>query len=488
MSEKNKNTSLTRAVVALALSLCLAFFSASAVIAADEPYRTWDDYKASGAPTETWNDVVDAMDDLLDYGVELYEAGDYDGAYTTVSNAYYGFYETTGFERIAMGYISGARKSEMELQFSAAKAVAKSQGSLDEFKTEVETLESMLRSDANQLDGVEDDSSDGSGSTSGTSAAAATFIACFGIMLREGFEAILIVGAIIAYQRKSAGEDKSLQKKKTYPIYLGSVLGIVMSFVLAWLLNLLKLANSASQEVIEGVTCLIAVCVLYYVSNWMLSKSETEAWNKYIKSKAEAASGEKGSNFALASTAFLAVFREGAEVVLFFQPLMKDENIGSVWAGFGVGCFALVFVFIAIHVLSIKLPLRPLFTFTSILMFVMSISFLGGGIKELIEGDVITMHSPTWLQWIPSNSVMEVLGIYTCLDTLIPQLILLVITIIVFMVQTKKNQQIRAEAEAAKAEQEAAAAAEEKVARDAELRKMIREVVAEMLAEGNANQ
>ncbi len=476
----------------LLTALSMLVLGARSVAADTEYLATWDEWKASGAAAVTWNDVAAAMDTVIDAAEEMYAAGDADGAYKTIQNAYYGYYETTGFERIAMGYISGARKSEMELQFAAAKAVAKAGGPREDFNAECETLRSMLHADANALDGVSDDSSsDSSGSTeaAGTqrSAAMATFIACFSIILREGFEAILIVGAIIAYLIKSAGADEKRKKRLVRPVYFGSVLGIILSFVLAWLLNQLKLANTANQEIIEGVTALIAVCVLYYVSNWMLSKSETDAWTSYIKSKAERGS-ESGSVFALAATAFLAVFREGAEVVLFFQPMLAGDNIGMVWAGFVVGAVCLVFVYLAIHLLSIRIPIKPFFTATSILMFVMSISFLGGGIKELIEGDVFTATSPVWLQWIPYTDVLDVLGIYPILQTLVPQLILLVITIIIFVVQTKKNRAIHAEAEARRAAERAEAEAKEKAEKEAELRALVTQIVREVLAENGPQE
>ncbi len=100
----------------------------------------------------------------------------------------------------------------------------------------------------------------------------------------------------------------------------------------------------------------------------------------------------------------------------------------------------LVFVFLAIRFLTVKLPIRPFFLGTSILMFVMSISFLGSGIKELIEGDVIDMTSPEWLQnLIPFNDTLDVLGIYPVLETLIPQLILLLITLMIFVMQKWKT-------------------------------------------------
>ena len=411
---------------------------------------TWEEYTtAAGLPISVtkWNEVADAMSEVFRTAKEKYAAGGAEGAYNCINDGYYGYYETTGFERNTLGYISGARKSEVELQFSACKSATKG-GTVEEFNKATDILRTMIRTDANKLDGVDE-----SGESTGTSrsAAAATFIACFSIILREGFEAILIVGAIIAYLVKTTERSEEERKRQLRPVYIGAILGIVFSFISAWLLNQLKLANSASQEVIEGVTALIAVVVLFYVSNWMVSKSESEAWDAYIKSKV-ADSTKRGSNFALAFTAFLSVYREGAEVILFYQPLLSGDNMNMVWAGFGVGCVVLVFVYIAIRFMSVRLPLKPFFMATSILMAIMSISFLGSGIKELIEGDVIAMTSPSWVSWIPSNEFLEVLGIYPCAKTIIPQLILTAITIGTFIYWNKKNKALVAEAK--KAEQE----------------------------------
>ena len=447
------------------------------VSAASEYIKTWDAYKQSGGASATWNDVAVAMDKVLTAADEMYQEGDASGAYDAVNDAYYGYYETTGFERVAMGYIAGSRKTEVELQFSSCKSVAKNGGTEDAFFTELSKLSEMLHTDANKLDGVGDTGTSGlvkSGEASdaepaetqaeqaenaetaqsaetqeetqpvtasanavsvgGGGGGMVTFLACFGIILREGLEAILVVGAIIAYLVKSGNKDK------LKVVYAGSVLAIVASFVCAWLLNLLKLANSANQEIIEGVTALIAVLVLFYVSNWMVSKAESEAWTKYIDEQVKV-SAETGSLFTLGFTAFLAVFREGAEVILFYQPLLADKSsISWVWAGFGVGCIVLIFVFLAIRFLSVKLPIRPFFLGTSILMFVMSISFLGSGVKELIEGDVISMTSPAWLATlIPTNNVLDVLGIYPCFETLVPQMILIFITLMIFVMQKWKT-------------------------------------------------
>ena len=255
-----------------------------------------------------------------------------------------------------------------------------------------------------------------------------TFLGAFGIIVREGLEAILVIAAIIAYLVKS-GNSKSLRN-----IYIGALAGIAASFAAAAVLYFVKQAVAGAgmaQELIEGITALIAVCVLFYVSNWMISKAEAAAWTGYIDSKVQAGV-ERRSAFTLGFTAFLSVFREGAEVVLFYQPMLQEGNAGMVWAGFGVGVVVLVFVYLAITKLSIKLPIKVFFTATSILMAVMCVSFLGSGIKELAEGGLfdLTLRVPG----IPENDVLQVFGIYPYLETLVPQLILSVILLITFMV------------------------------------------------------
>ena len=427
-------------------------------------YPSWEAYKAAGEPAATWNDAANAIDRCLEASYAYYVRGDKENAYTACLNTYNFYYETSGFERNVNGY-SGSEVSKAELQFKTARKAVKKDLGEETIAAEFNRLSEILHIQANHLDGVGDfgesqltltgepqaaptaeteavAESDTTGIPEETQPAPVTqknngwvtFLACFGIILREGLEAILVVGAIIAYLVKSKNQSKLKF------VYGGSVLAIAASFVCAWLLSLLKLANTANQEIIEGITALTAVVVLFYVSNWMVSKAEADAWNKYIGDQVKA-SAETGSVFTLAFTAFLAVFREGAEVILFYQPLLANADSTSyVWGGFFTGCVVLVFVFLAIRFLSVKIPLKPFFLGTSILMFVMSISFLGSGIKELIEGDVIDMTSPEWLQAIiPFNDVFDVLGIYPCFETLVPQMILLLITLLIFMMQGWKE-------------------------------------------------
>lgn len=251
----------------------------------------------------------------------------------------------------------------------------------------------------------------------------ASVIASLLILLREGFEAILIVGAIIAYLRKS-GNEKNLGT-----VYKGSFIGILASVVMALILiGLTKFGfeSGQGQEVVEGVTMFIAVAVLFYTSNWMISKAESKAWADYLKGKIQA-SFDKKSMFSLAFTCFLAVFREGAEVILFYQAMFAGSDgsgtVSAVILGILLAAILLVFVYKAIIITGKKLPLKPFFYATSILMFVMVVSFVGGGISEFVDAGWI---SPKVIEGIPTISI---LGLFPYAETLIAQAIALVVVV-----------------------------------------------------------
>ena len=353
------------------------------------------------------------MEEVIKSANQTYQQGNLTKARDEVNHAYFGFYEKIGFERTVMAHISGNRAAAVEYQFAQCKKDILADAGKDTVEASLNKLVSMLREDANNLDGVNDGDKD---STSSLGSPMGVFIASFLIILREGFEAILIVGAIIAYLVKT-GNQNSLR-----PVYKGSILAIFASFVMAYVLNLMSGAQGQNQEITEGLTMFVAVVVLFYVSNFMMAKADASAWQGYIKNKVST-SIAKGSMFALAFTAFLAVFREGAEVILFYQALLatSTQTTSMVWYGFIVGCIALIFVYIAIRYLSVKLPLKPFFVGTSLLMYVMCIAFVGAGVKELQEGDVI---AATLVDHVPT---IDLLGIYPTMETLIPQLILTII-------------------------------------------------------------
>ena len=458
-------------ILCLLLVIAAAFGAFGVTVYADEEsekadyYLSYKKYVAAenpdGSKTVTYNDITDQISNLLEEGLRRYESGAEregdDGYYKPFTNSYGFWYETSGYEKTVMGYISGARVNEVELQFSNMKKAVNNGASPDEVRAEVDKLVEMLREDANTLDKLfgypisSEDSEDGSEETQsgGSGLAWATFGAVFGIILREGLEAILIVGAMVAYLIKTEN------KKGTIYVYVGAVAALAASVVLAIILyNITSgTSNSIPQEITEGVTALLAVAVLIYVSNWMISKAEADSWTNYISSQVSS-SADSGKLIALGATSFLAVFREGAEVILFCQQYFSragsmEHGFLAVFAGIILGLAAVMVIFVMIRVFGVKIPLGPFFMATSILMAVMSIAFLGsgmwelfldGGLAEKIGGFVQSMAGTIpALSFMSGNDVLAFFGLYPTWITLGPQIILTIITIITFVLTIRKK-------------------------------------------------
>ena len=234
------------------------------------------------------------------------------------------------------------------------------------------------------------------------------------IILREGFEAILVVGAVVAFLIKTGN------RARLRDIWWGVGGGLVASAVLAFFLRTALAAVPASQDVIEGATMMIAVVVLFSVSYWLLSKVEAAQWQKFIRDKVNAALSH-GGRFALGFVAFLAVFREGAETALFYQALFTrgSHSVMPVAMGLLVGGAALAVIFSLFYRFGVKIPLRPFFAVTSALLYTMAFIFAGKGLKELQEGNIVSQTL------IPGFPHIEFFGIYPTVETLTLQGILL---------------------------------------------------------------
>ncbi len=246
-----------------------------------------------------------------------------------------------------------------------------------------------------------------------------TFLESFLIIIREGFEAILVLGAIVAFLIKTG------HRKRVREIWLGSIAGVVASLVLAVALRTVLVAIPASREVIEGATLLVAVVVLFSVSYWLLSKVESARWQQFIRERVNSALAH-GGGLTLAFVAFLAVFREGAETALFFQALMAREEttLVPVFAGIGVGAAALVVTFSLFYTFGVRIPLRPFFAVTSGLLYWMAFVFAGKGIKELQEGGAMTRTL------LPGFPQVDAIGVYPTVETMLAQVVLVVLLLV----------------------------------------------------------
>ena len=240
------------------------------------------------------------------------------------------------------------------------------------------------------------------------------FLQSFLIIVREGFEAILVVGAVVAFLIKTGNHDRLRS------IWTGAVLGIAASGVTAVILATVLRALPASREIIEGATLLVAVAVLFSVSYWLVSKVEAAHWQQFIRDKVSAALAHGGGK-ALAFVAFLAVYREGAETALFYQALFNEGGHVAVPLdpGHRRRCVVLAVIFTLFYRFGVRIPLRPFFTVTSALLYYMAFVFAGKGVRELQEGGAL----PVTL--LPGFPHMDAMGIFPSVETLLAQLVLL---------------------------------------------------------------
>ena len=399
---------------------------------------------SKGKGDRTWSEVASEMTVILDQAYEAAAAGKGDEGATLVNNAYYQYYEKLGFEKNVMNVISGDRVSQVEYQFKMTRKIMRDGGSDKEIKQHVDDLKSWLVEDAATLDGGT------SGNVNGftklvTSSAGQAFL----ILIREGLEALLVVAAVIAYLVKSGN------KRFAKWIYLGVVAGLAGSGLVAVLFTFLFGGSGPVQEISEGVCALIATLMLLWTSNWMLNKSSVEAWNNYIRNKTEAAvagaqskveSGQGlglGMIASLAMLSFLAVFREGAETVIFYESIYTmSRDTRGMWIGGLTAAVVLVGIFLLFRFTSVKIPIGPFFLVTSILMSVLVVVFAGGGVHSLIEGDLLPAF---YLNGVPTN---DWLGLYPYVECLVAQAIAAVAVIALFVVGFIKQRKLKAQAAA----------------------------------------
>lgn len=402
---------------------------------------------SKGKGDRTWSEVANEMTVILDQAYEAAAAGKGDEGATLVNNAYYQYYEKLGFEKNVMNAISGDRVSQVEYQFKMTRKTMRDGGSDKEIKQLVDDLKSWIVQDAAILD------SGASGNVNGftklvTSSAGQAFL----ILIREGLEALLVVAAVIAYLVKSGN------KRFAKWIYLGVVAGLAGSGLVAVLFTFLFGGSGPIQEISEGVCALIATLMLLWTSNWMLNKSSVEAWNNYIRNKTEAAvagaqskveSGQRlglGMITSLAMLSFLAVFREGAETVIFYESIYSmSQDAHGMWVGGLAAAAVLIVIFLILRFTSVKIPIGPFFLVTSIVMAALVVIFAGGGIHALIEGDLI---EGTYLSTVPTN---DWIGLYPYVETITAQVIAAIAVVVLFVVGFIKKHRMKLAAQAEQA-------------------------------------
>jgi len=249
------------------------------------------------------------------------------------------------------------------------------------------------------------------------------------IPIREGLEALLVVGALLAFVKKS-NEGKG----KVW-IWSGVSTGLVLSAILAIIVKFVFTSGAFGQNnfLISGWTGIVAAAMLLYMSYWLHSKSNIAEWNQYIHNKSQSAL-DTGRIISLGVLSFLAVFREGTETVLFIIGMVNQISFQQLVIGILVGLGILAVIAYLMLVVGVKLPMRPFFLVSSLIVFYLCFKFTGLGIHSFqLAGSLPSTTS----QNLPS---IDFLGFYPSWQSALPQIALLLFALGTLMWNRIKKQ------------------------------------------------
>jgi high-affinity iron transporter len=248
------------------------------------------------------------------------------------------------------------------------------------------------------------------------------FLAASSILLREGFEAVLMILALLGVIRAMGSRRAALW------VHAGWLSALACGAV-AWIFSgyLIDLSG-AGREMMEAITSLLAVVVLLIVGFWLHSRTEIGRWNHFIKVKVRHAMVQK-NHFGLASIAFIAVFREAIETVLFLRAIWVDSGDQAKLAvGLGVGLtlVGLIVACWAILQFSARIPVRKLFAVSAVVMAVLALILTGKGLHSLQEAGMLSVTTPAL------HYRFELLGVFPTYETILTQVALLIMMVVLW--------------------------------------------------------
>ena len=253
--------------------------------------------------------------------------------------------------------------------------------------------------------------------------ATAAFLGSLTILLREGLEALLIVIAMIAFLRKAERVDVLRY------VHAGWI-GALVAGGLTWGVATYAVGISgAGREVTEGISSLFAAAVLLGVGIWMHQKSLAGRWQQYVREKLSAALTRRSAWF-LFALAFISVYREVFETILFYIALWNENNGVALLAGLLTGVVLLGVIALVLLRYSKRLPIGQFFTWSSLLIAVLAVVLAGKGVAALQEAG--------WVGVRPIDGPrVALLGIYPSLQPLLVQGLVLIAAVAGFVMNQR---------------------------------------------------
>ena len=243
--------------------------------------------------------------------------------------------------------------------------------------------------------------------------AVSTFVGAATILLREGLEALLIVVAMLAFLKK--GDRAEMAR----PVHYGWISALIAGVLTWWAATELITISGATRELTEGFGSVFAALVLLFVGIWMHGKAQADEWQRYIREKLGDAV-TSGSAWFLFLLAFIAVYREIFETILFYVALAAEGYVGALIAGALSGAVVLAGIAVAMLKFSQRLPIGKFFAYSSALVAVLAVVLAGKGVAALQEAGLVGV-TPEALPRIP------VLGIFPTREGVAAQLLTLLV-------------------------------------------------------------
>lgn len=353
---------------------------------------------------------VPALDELVARGDALSTAYRVDAAVAeqtaaAFSQLYFGVFEAAGLE-LSLGSQDRARVTRIEHGFAQCIRLALERQTPAALATAWGTLRAELvaaRPLIAQAQGQQ-----------GTQSMGQALL----IVLREGLEAILVVSALAAFLARSG------QGHRLPWLWAGVLGGLAGSAALAWWLAEMLARAGARQGLLTGALVLLAALMMAHMASWLYARRSAERWNRSLR--AHIAGAADATPWLVAGVALVAVFREGAETILFFQALAAAAPGQSAarLGGAALALLALALIFAAMQWLGRRLPLARLFVGSAVLLLLMALVFAGQGVLQLqLAGALPT----TALPWAPT---VAWLGLHPSLEGLLTQAALLLLVLL----------------------------------------------------------
>ncbi|HEY2832126.1 MAG TPA: FTR1 family protein [Sporichthyaceae bacterium] len=314
------------------------------------------------------------------------------------------------------GYLSHFEYVEIPLRVADAGLTARAETKFAEIRGSISSHAPVaeIRSEIIDLRGLIDDA-ERTLTDTGLSAPSLVFGQAFVIIFREGLEAVLLISVLLGYlEAAKAGRFRK-------PVLIGMGAAVLATIGTFFLLQGVLQALPFGRELLEAITALLAVVVLFWVSFWLISRMEQKRWLEFLRARVWTAASA-GSATALTLVGFTALYREGFETALFYQALAGFGS-GLGWyivAGVLTGAVCLAVVAWVVFRLGRRIPVKVFLSTAVILLMATSVAFLGNAVRALQEADVLALHR--WDSWPTAPIfVSQSVGYWPSRETILAQ-------------------------------------------------------------------